>query len=217
MPREKWWAPPVHLVCTPRTPPVQTSRARLDGNAAAAHHGVRGWIAEDQRVKIGYVMSEGRGDVDLVMARFAGALMARGVAVAGVVQTNTECGEDRPCDMDVRVLPDGPVLRISQDLGPGSRGCRLDAAALEQAVGLVAARLSGDTRLLIVNKFGKQESEGGGFRNLIGTALAEGIPVLVGLNGLNRAAFAGFAGDMADPVAPDPEALMAWFSHLAVA
>ena len=164
-------------------------------------------------MRIGYVMSEGRGDVDLVLERFAGALMARGVAVAGVVQTNTDCGEDRPCDMDVKVLPEGPVLRISQDLGPGSRGCRLDAAALEQAVGLVAARLSGETRLLIVNKFGKQESEGGGFRALIGSALAEGIPVLVGLNGLNRAAFAAYAGDMAEPVAPYAEALMAWFAQ----
>ncbi|PIV75760.1 MAG: 3-dehydroquinate dehydratase [Rhodobacteraceae bacterium CG17_big_fil_post_rev_8_21_14_2_50_65_11] len=164
-------------------------------------------------MKIGYVMSEGRGDVDLVLERFARALMARGVDVAGVVQTNTECGVDRACDMDVRVLPDGPVLRISQDLGPGSRGCRLDAAALEQAVGLVTARLCADTRLLIVNKFGKQESEGGGFRALIGTALADGIPVLVGLNALNREAFADYAGEIGQLVGADLETLEAWFSE----
>ena len=162
-------------------------------------------------MKIGYVMSPGRGDVDLVLRRFAGQLMARGVAVAGVVQTNSDCGTDRPCDMDVEVLPDGPVLRISQDLGPGSRGCRLNPEALEQAVGLVGARMGADTRLLIVNKFGKQEAEGRGFRELIGVALAEGVPVVVGLNGLNRDPFEAFCGGMAEALTPEVQALLKWF------
>jgi nucleoside-triphosphatase THEP1 len=162
-------------------------------------------------MKIGYVMSPGRGDVDRVLGRFAETLMARGVAVAGVVQTNTDCGPARACDMDVEVLPSGPVLRISQDLGPGSRGCRLNPDALEQAVGLVGQRLTGDTRLLVVNKFGKQESEGRGFREVIGAALARDIPVVVGLNGLNRAAFEDFCGGMAEALTPELAALMDWF------
>lgn len=162
-------------------------------------------------MKIGYVMSPGRGDVDLVLKRFAERLLARGIDVAGVVQTNTDCGEDKPCDMDVQVLPDGPVLRISQDLGPGSRGCRLNPDALEQAVGLVAGRLGPETRLLVVNKFGKQEAEGRGFREVMGAALADGIPVLVGLNGLNKPAFEAYAGEMAEAVVPGIAALEAWF------
>ena len=162
-------------------------------------------------MKIGYVMSPGRGDVDRVLGRFVEALMAQGVDVAGVVQTNTDCGPARACDMDVEVLPSGPVLRISQDLGPGSRGCRLNPDALEQAVGLVGQRLSGDTRLLVVNKFGKQEAEGRGFREVIGTALAQDIPVVVGLNGLNRAPFEAFCGGMAEALTPDVQALLEWF------
>lgn len=162
-------------------------------------------------MKIGYVMSPGRGDLDLVLKRFAGHLMAHGVDVVGVVQTNTDCGDETACDMDVEVLPEGPVLRISQDLGPGSRGCRLDPDALEQAVGLVAGRIGPETRLLIVNKFGKQEAEGRGFREVIGAALADGIPVLVGLNGLNKPAFEAYAGEMGEPVAPDLAALEDWF------
>ncbi len=162
-------------------------------------------------MKMGYVMSPGRGDVDLVLGRFARALMDRGLPVAGVVQTNTDCGPSKACDMDVEVLPSGPVLRISQDLGPGSRGCRLDPEALEQAVGLVGQRLTGDTRLLLVNKFGKQEAEGRGFRELIGAALAQDIPVVVGLNGLNRDAFEAFCGGLAVPLAPDLQGLLDWF------
>jgi hypothetical protein len=162
-------------------------------------------------MKIGYVMSPGRGDVDRVLGRLAETLMARGVDVAGVVQTNTDCGPAKACDMDVEVLPAGPVLRISQDLGPGSRGCRLNPEALELAVGLVGQRLNGDTRLLVVNKFGKQEAEGRGFREVIGAALAQDIPVVVGLNGLNRDAFEEFCGGMAEALTPELQALLDWF------
>ena len=60
---------------------------------------------------------------------------------------------------DVRVPPGDPVLRISQALGPSARGCRLDAAALEVAVGLVSTRLAEGADLLILNKFGKHEAK----------------------------------------------------------
>jgi hypothetical protein len=82
--------------------------------------------------------------------------------------------------MDVRVLPNGPILRISQNLGSVSKGCRLDPAALEAAVGLVEARLDPNVDLLIINKFGKHEADGRGFRTVIAAALDLEIPVLVG-------------------------------------
>jgi hypothetical protein len=101
--------------------------------------------------------------------------------------------------MDVKVLPDGPVVRISQNLGAASSGCRLDAGALEMAVAEVAQRLPG-ARLLIVNKFGKHEAEGRGFRQMVADVAAEGVPVLIGMNSMNRQAFFDFAGDLATPV-----------------
>ena len=114
----------------------------------------------------------------------------------------------------MRVLPDGAVLRISQDLGPQARGCRLDPAALETAVAMVAASLSSGADLLIVNKFGKHEAEGRGFRSVIAEAVAMDIPVLVGLNALNRPAFETFAEGLAIQLPPEPEALMAWVDEV---
>ena len=64
--------------------------------------------------------------------------------------------------MDVRVLPDGPVLPISQVLGPQVRGSRLNPAPLETALGLVAARRSSGPDLLFINTFGTHEAEGRG-------------------------------------------------------
>ncbi|MDG3039899.1 DUF2478 domain-containing protein [Roseicyclus marinus] len=161
-------------------------------------------------MKLAYTMAPGRGDTDLVLERLAAALAARGLRCCGTVQINSERAEAGPCDMDVRVLPGGAILRISQDLGPQARGCRLDPAALETAVGLVAAGLSSGADLLIVNKFGKHESEGRGFRSVIAEAVAMDIPVLVGLNALNRPAFESFAEGMAIGLPPDAAELMDW-------
>ncbi len=159
---------------------------------------------------ISYVLAPGSGDTDLLLARLAQHLLQRGIRVCGTVQVNTENPNAGRCDMDVQVLPDGPVVRISQSLGRSSRGCRLDSAALEAAVGYVKARLNRGSQMLIVNKFGKQEASGGGFREVIADAVASGIPVIVGLNRLNKPEFEGFVGDMAVQVPATDTGLRNW-------
>lgn len=163
---------------------------------------------------LAFVKTTERGLTDQVLSQFADRLKADGFRLAGVVQTNTERPGSHHCDMDVRVLPDGPQIRISQTLGETSRGCRLDPAALEQAVALVEAGLETAPDLLILNKFGKHEAEGRGFRPLIADALARDIPVLLGVNGLNQQAFDEFAGEYAEEIAADADGLAAWFNSV---
>ncbi|MEP2505676.1 MAG: DUF2478 domain-containing protein [Paracoccaceae bacterium] len=131
-------------------------------------------------------MAPGKGDTDLLLFDFAEFLANSGLRTAGTVQINTESVCDGPCDMDVRVLPDGPDIRISQSLGQHAKGCRLDPAALEAAVQIVAARLPQGVDCLIVNKFGKHEADGRGMRDVIADAISRDIPVLVGLNPLTN-------------------------------
>ncbi len=164
-------------------------------------------------MRIAYTVAPGRGDTDLLLAGLAEELVAQGIRTVGTVQINTACDDEGPCDMDVRVLPDGPIIRISQSLGKGARGCRLDPGALETAIAHCEARL-GDADLLIVNKFGKQEASGRGFRNLIAEALARDMPVLVGLNRLNHDAFHAFTGDAAVELSPTREALRTWLDDV---
>lgn len=166
-------------------------------------------------MNIAYTMAPGRGDTDLLLHGFARSLIARGLRPSGTAQINTQRADAGPCDMDVFVLPDGPVIRISQDLGPASKGCRLDPEALEEAVGLVSASLERGADCLIVNKFGKHEAEGRGFRPVIAQALELEIPVLVGINALNREAFFGFTEGFAVEIAPRPVALAQWFGRVA--
>jgi nucleoside-triphosphatase THEP1 len=164
-------------------------------------------------MQLAYVMADGPGGTDRLLSSLAAELSGRGVTLAGVVQTNTPREATHRCDMDVRVLPDGATHCISQSLGAHARGCRLDPAALDRAVEEVRAGFPGAAELLIVNKFGKHEAEGRGFRDLIAEALARDVPVLCGVGRLNEAAFHAFAGDLARRLPPDLRALHAWVAE----
>jgi len=161
-----------------------------------------------------FVRTTDRGLTDRLLWSFADMLLKGGFKLAGVVQTNSERPGSHHCDMDIRVLPDGKVIRINQVLGEESQGCRLNPAALEEAVGLVETALDKSPDLLIINKFGKHEGEGRGFRPLIAEALVRGIPVLLGVNKLNQEAFEAFAGDISRELEADGESLAGWFKEL---
>jgi len=160
-------------------------------------------------MNIAYTMAQGRGDTDQLLYGLAQDIGSLGYRTCGTVQINTE-RDGHACDMDVQILPKGPVLRISQNLGAGSKGCRLDPAVLETAVALVEAQLENKPELLIVNKFGKHEAEGRGFRTAIAEAISRDIPVLVGVNALNIKAFLEFVGTEAKPLEPSATAIVNW-------
>ncbi len=160
---------------------------------------------------LGYVSTSERGRSDGLLAGVATALAAQGVILAGVVQINTEVDATRPCHMDLSVLGTEKTVRISQFLGVGSKGCRLDPAGLEEAVGHVERQLLGTrTQLVILNKFGKQEGEGRGFRPLIGRAMDMEIPVLTAVSSLNLTRFVNYAGGMETALPADHDSLLAW-------
>ncbi|NHB77005.1 DUF2478 domain-containing protein [Rhodobacter calidifons] len=160
-------------------------------------------------MKLAYVTLQGRGRTDALIAETAAILAADGVRLAGTVQSNIERPDRRKCDMDLAVLPDGPVVRISEDRGDLARGCTLDSGALEQTVVAVQNRLPG-AEVLIVNKFGKREAEGKGMVPVIADALELGLPVLIGVNGLNLAAFLAFAGEGVTALPADPRQVANW-------
>lgn len=164
-------------------------------------------------MKIAYTMMPGRGDMDRLLSNLAERLAARGYRVRGVVQSNQERPGDHPCDMDIKVLPDGPELRISQALGSGSRGCRLDPSILEKAAVAVEESLDLAADLLLINKFGKHEAQGRGLSQAIAKAVEMDVPVICGLNALNRHTFVDFTGGAATQLPPDLDAMVRWVNE----
>lgn len=160
---------------------------------------------------IACVTAAGRGATDRLLSDVVARLTDDGVRVLGALRAFGHGGEAEHCESALRVLPDGPVVRITQDLGAGSTACRMDAGALEEAVGLATTRLTGqDADLVVLNKFGLSEAEGRGFRAMIAEALARGVPVLIGVSNTHRAAFERFAGGLAVELPPSEDAVFAW-------
>jgi nucleoside-triphosphatase THEP1 len=143
--------------------------------------------------------SEGR-DIDPLMQRIARLLESRGVRLAGFVQRNQPRPGRRRCDMLLEELASGKTIGISQDRGALARGCHLDVSELLRGMELGRRALSMQPDLLIINKFGKAEGAGGGFRPLIAEALDQAVPVLVAVPWRNIDSWRLFAADFSTAI-----------------
>ena len=153
----------------------------------------------------------GEGAVaDQLLARVARRLQRAGLKLAGAVQTNEPRIDSCRCDMILEDLASGRRVAASEYRGPHARGCRLDSSALEEVVGLVASSLGPEIDLVILNRFGKREAEGRGFRSVIETAVLLDRPVLVAISEAYRAAWSSFSGEEAVHLLPTYECVEHW-------
>lgn len=137
---------------------------------------------------------------DQLLAQLAGQLKARGVRLAGLVQHALSRPGYARCQMEAEILPSGRRVRLSEDRGRGARGCHLDQGLLLEALVLAEHALP-QADLLILNRFGKTEAQGGGGRDLIAQALTLKIPVVVAVSWRNIAPFRAFAAGLAQEFA----------------
>lgn len=163
-------------------------------------------------MRIAY-LEGGRGsEAQLVLWNFSQRLRASGHRLAGVVERQERTVFNDKRDTLLRGVADATACSLFQDLGPGSGACSLDLAGITAASGLVEASLAPGVELLVINKFGKVEAEGGGFRSAMGMALALGIPVLTSVNPAFEAAWQDFSGGVAERLQPQDGRLDAWWT-----
>lgn len=142
-------------------------------------------------------------DVDPIAAQIVEYLTSAGMKCAGFLQRDVPREGRSRCDMLLESLSTGEVVGISEDRGLHARGCRLDVRELMRAMALASAALDAGCDLLVVNKFGKTEVEGGGFRPLIAEAAERGIPVLIAVPWRNVDGWRHYVGDLAMEVSVD--------------
>lgn len=148
--------------------------------------------------------------VDAVLETMARGLQARGARVAGFIQRETDTGADCCPTTHLEDLATGERHLISQPLGNGSKGCRLDPRALAGLCGQLDAALARGADILVLNRFGKGEAEGHGFRAAIERALVAGTPVLTAVQDAYLPAWRDFSGECGTMLAPAPAEIEAW-------
>jgi hypothetical protein len=140
---------------------------------------------------------------------------ALGLTLAGVLQHRAFEGGDRRCDVILEDLASGHHTALFENRGTGARGCRLDQAALAEATARVEGSLEHVPQLLVLNKFGKVECDGGGLRDLIASAIDRGIPVIIGVPERNLDAWRSFAGEFATEIPDDAGQIAKWVEEIA--
>lgn len=155
-------------------------------------------------------------DCDALLAGFAHAREAAGVKVAGLIQINAGAG-CAELDMELEALGTGRRINICQDLGPGSaNACRLDPAGLAEAAAALRQALERPADLVVVNKFGRMEAEGGGLIAEIGAAVAAEMPLVIGVPLRFLTAWDSFAGGLDVKLPCTRLALDGWWSQTAL-
>ena len=70
--------------------------------------------------------------------------------------------------------------------------------------------LDNGVHAMFINRFGKQEARGTGFRDVIGQSFNRGIPIVVGVNVNHLDCWRAFADGFADELIPNDNVLRDW-------
>lgn len=153
------------------------------------------------------VYEEGQ-DPDAILREFASDLNGTGCRAVGLVQTGHHCVD---AHLSAMLVHSGEELRLFQDLGSCSVGCRLDVGRLLDAGQQIAGAIDAGADLLIVNRFGRQEREGKGLSFLVERALSADIPVVIAVPAHRFADWIKFADGMSVKLHCDRASLDAWW------
>jgi len=163
--------------------------------------------------RIAALRADASESVQAVMEGFAGELARSGLRVAGVVQARVADEATGRRRIVLRDLRTGAHYPISQDLGPGSVACNLDAGELAQACAAIERAARGGADLVVLSKFAKQEAARGGLCDAFRAAMAARVPAIAAVSPDFLEEWRAFAGPLAEFVAPEPRALMAWWER----
>ncbi|MDJ0932954.1 MAG: DUF2478 domain-containing protein [Breoghania sp.] len=151
---------------------------------------------------------EPRQDVDTLLSDVAAALS--GFRMASVVQIG---GKNEGCDvktMALKSVRDGWGIRILEERGEQARGCRLSPHAITEVVARLERELADGADMLIVNRFGRSESESYGLRRVFERAVINGVPVPTAVRSDYMAAWAEFHDGLGRTLPREGEAVIAW-------
>jgi nucleoside-triphosphatase THEP1 len=129
------------------------------------------------------IYSEYGNKADIIIDQIINRLHAEDKNVVGIRQ----CISDAPnstCAAQLQNIENGEYHRITRALSSQSNGWNIDIEAIEKMAHRLADSLNSNLDLVIVNRFGRLESDGGGFCCVIQRALELEIPLLTVVNPL---------------------------------
>jgi nucleoside-triphosphatase THEP1 len=150
-------------------------------------------------------------DINDMLRKVVKSLQKKGAMVGGVLQES----EFRPngccAQLNIVDIRTGKIERITQDRGLGSRGCKLDPRGLAAISYCIDDAIDASVDLVIINKFGRAESEGDGLLSCIADAISAGVPILTTVREPYVAGWSLYHGGLAIELPPKIDAVLQWY------
>jgi hypothetical protein len=137
-------------------------------------------------------------------------LQRDGFDVRGLLQEGTEGSASCCATLFLEDIGSGRRVEIFQNRGRETRGCRLDASGLAEAAAWLREAIESRPEVLVLNRFGRQEAEGGGLVDEIAAAVVAGIPVIVPVNEMLLPEWDAFSGGTHERMPADPDKVVQW-------
>ena len=156
------------------------------------------------------VQGAGNEIIQSLLTARARAWAASGARVVGLVEAPAAGARGRwLCDLET-----GAEYGIDQDLGPGSRACRLTGSGIAEACEAVRRRIALGCDVVVLSKFGKLEAERSGLVAAFAAAVEAGVPVLTAVSPTFAEQWLRFAGPLAAYAPPSSVTLDAWWASV---
>jgi hypothetical protein len=161
-------------------------------------------------IRLAAIVYEAGFPIDEFLGRAVNSLRAEHIRLGGALQENAPGDTGRCSAMTLVDLSSRGRFRISQDLGSQAEGCRLDAQGIAEFVALLDRAPDEDVELMVLNRFGRAEAEGGGLRSAFARTMEAGVPVLTAVRAPYTEAWSQFHGRLATDLPADMDAVLAW-------
>ena len=150
-------------------------------------------------------------DINPLIFGVVADLKQRRHQIGGVLQ-QAESADDcaRLMVVDIRT---GERAVITQDRGKESAGCKLDPRGLADISHCINDAIAAGVELIIINKFGRAESEGAGLLTSFADAMIAEIPLLTTVREPYLDAWQSFHGGYATELPPRFEAIVSWCAN----
>lgn len=148
----------------------------------------------NEAVAAAAILDDGTVDVDALFASIVQQQRQAGRRVRGLVMTHPDGAAGCAGAMVLVDIETHEEYLVSQALGSGSRACRADTQGFARASRVLRDALHAGPELVVSNRFGSLEAEGGGFAAELLDLMAQGVPLLTVVAARHVEAWARFTG-----------------------
>lgn len=160
------------------------------------------------------ILFNSNSEIEQLFDQVVDVLKRKDARLAGYLQREAKKGEGCCSTLFMENIANGDRTIFTQSLGAESTGCRLDPFALAELSKNLVSEIDDNTEMLILNRFGKGESEGQGLRIAIEKAIELNIPVLMAVRNDYITAWREFSGEFGIEIEPTKDAVLRWCGNV---